>query len=108
MRCECGELLEVEHEFTTVNQELFDSRLHLGKHPYSSGVWRFKEGLGAQFTPHIGAYDYAQSRLFYWLYSVALPRYLDWLRRRHQGAASHPLQHSLPLNAHCRLASTKA
>jgi lipid II:glycine glycyltransferase (peptidoglycan interpeptide bridge formation enzyme) len=38
------------------------------------GVWRFKEGLGARFTPHIGAYDYPTSRLFYWVYRVALPR----------------------------------
>ena len=44
------------------------------------GVWRFKEGLGAQFTPHIGAYDYAPSRLLYWAYTVALPRYLGILR----------------------------
>ena len=46
------------------------------------GVWRFKEGLGARFTPHIGAYDYPTSRLLYWAYGIALPRYLDRLRRR--------------------------
>jgi lipid II:glycine glycyltransferase (peptidoglycan interpeptide bridge formation enzyme) len=46
------------------------------------GVWRFKEGLGAQFAPHIGAYDYPASRLLYWVYAVMLPRYIEWLRRR--------------------------
>lgn len=46
------------------------------------GVWRFKEGLGARFTPHIGAHDYPTSPLLYWMYEVALPRYLGWLRRR--------------------------
>jgi lipid II:glycine glycyltransferase (peptidoglycan interpeptide bridge formation enzyme) len=46
------------------------------------GVWRFKEGLGAQFTPHIGAYDYPTSRLLYWAYTTLLPAYLGWLRRR--------------------------
>lgn len=46
------------------------------------GVWRFKAGLGASFTPHIGAYDFAPSRTLYWGYSVAMPRYLAWLRRR--------------------------
>ena len=46
------------------------------------GVWRFKEGFGAQFAPHIGAHDYATSRLLYWVYQVALPRYLAFLRRR--------------------------
>lgn len=45
-------------------------------------VWRFKEGLGAEFAPHIGAYDYPTSRVLYWVYTVILPRYLAWLRRR--------------------------
>jgi lipid II:glycine glycyltransferase (peptidoglycan interpeptide bridge formation enzyme) len=48
------------------------------------GVWRFKQGLGAQFAPHIGAYDYAASKLLYWAFSVVLPRYRGWLRRRHR------------------------
>jgi lipid II:glycine glycyltransferase (peptidoglycan interpeptide bridge formation enzyme) len=48
------------------------------------GVWRFKEGLGAQYAPHIGAYDYPTSGLLYWAYSVVLPRYLRWLRRQQQ------------------------
>jgi lipid II:glycine glycyltransferase (peptidoglycan interpeptide bridge formation enzyme) len=47
------------------------------------GVWRFKAGLGAQFAPHIGAYDYPTSQLLYWAYGIALPRYLAWLRQRH-------------------------
>lgn len=57
------------------------------------GVWRFKEGLGAQFAPHIGAYDYPTSRLLYWAYKVALPRYLGWLRgqrNEHAGALPRP------------------
>ena len=48
------------------------------------GVWRFKEGLGAQFTPHIGAYDYVTSSVLYWAYAVALPRYLGLLRCLHR------------------------
>jgi peptidoglycan pentaglycine glycine transferase (the first glycine) len=44
------------------------------------GVWRFKEGLGAQFAPHIGAYDYPTSRLLYWAVAIALPAYRRWLR----------------------------
>jgi peptidoglycan pentaglycine glycine transferase (the first glycine) len=46
------------------------------------GVWRFKEGLGAQFVPHMGAYDYAASPVLYWAYAVALPAYRRWLRGR--------------------------
>ena len=48
------------------------------------GVWRFKEGLGAQFTPHIGAFDYPARPLLYRTYSAILPKYLGFLRRRHQ------------------------
>ncbi len=48
------------------------------------GVYRFKEGFGGQFVRHIGAYDYPVSRLLYWLYTVLMPRYLDFLRARHR------------------------
>lgn len=42
LRCECGELLEVEHEFPPVDRHLFDGRIRsLG--PFCSGVWRYKE-----------------------------------------------------------------
>jgi lipid II:glycine glycyltransferase (peptidoglycan interpeptide bridge formation enzyme) len=46
------------------------------------GVWRFKEGFGAQFTPHIGAWDYPVSPARYWSYTVLMPRVLDWMRSR--------------------------
>ncbi|MFQ6058125.1 MAG: lipid II:glycine glycyltransferase FemX [Anaerolineae bacterium] len=49
------------------------------------GVYRFKAGFGGQLVRHIGAYDYPVSRPFYWLYTVAMPRYLAFLRRRHRG-----------------------
>lgn len=48
------------------------------------GVWRFKEGFGAQFAPHIGAWDYAARPLLYRLYSEAMPRVLDIMRSRHR------------------------
>ena len=48
--CECGGLLDVEHELASlkVSRELFDSRLDKrGKDPrdplYTSGVWRYRE-----------------------------------------------------------------
>ncbi len=47
------------------------------------GVWRFKEALGARFAPHIGAWDYPVSHSLYWLYTSAMPRVLDGMRRRH-------------------------
>jgi peptidoglycan pentaglycine glycine transferase (the first glycine) len=55
------------------------------------GVWRFKEGLGAQFTTHIGAHDYATSPLLHWAYAVALPRYLGLLRRWHKKEVTNGL-----------------
>lgn len=44
-RCDCGDLLEVVHDLDKLNasRELFDSRLGSLKHPYNSGVWRYKE-----------------------------------------------------------------
>lgn len=48
------------------------------------GVWRFKEGLGARLVPHIGAYDYPAFSFLYWVYGVAVPKYLSLLRRQGQ------------------------
>ncbi len=45
------------------------------------GVYRFKEGLGAQFVPHLGAYDFAARPALYLLYTWALPRALALLRK---------------------------
>lgn len=54
------------------------------------GVWRFKEGFGARFAPHIGAWDYPVNRLLYNLYSDAMPRMLDLMRSRHKQAPATP------------------
>jgi lipid II:glycine glycyltransferase (peptidoglycan interpeptide bridge formation enzyme) len=48
------------------------------------GVYKFKEGLGAAFAPHVGAHDFVISRFGYWLYSVAMPRVLNVMRTRHR------------------------
>jgi peptidoglycan pentaglycine glycine transferase (the first glycine) len=48
------------------------------------GVYKFKEGLGAEFAPHVGAHDLVISRPGYWLYTQAMPRVLDAMRRRHR------------------------
>jgi threonine synthase len=46
-QCECGGLLEAEHDFSGVDAEklkrLFDARLAERMSPYASGVWRYKE-----------------------------------------------------------------
>jgi len=47
------------------------------------GVYRFKQGFGGQFVQHIGAWDHPTSRPLYWLYTTAMPRMLDLMRRRH-------------------------
>jgi peptidoglycan pentaglycine glycine transferase (the first glycine) len=47
------------------------------------GVYRFKEGFGGRFTSWIGAWDFPVSRAGYWLYTMAMPRVLDLMRRRH-------------------------
>lgn len=52
------------------------------------GVWRFKEGFGAQFAPHIGAWDCPLSPLAYWGYTRLMPRVLEGMRRRHRSGTS--------------------
>ncbi|MCP4422932.1 MAG: peptidoglycan bridge formation glycyltransferase FemA/FemB family protein [Chloroflexi bacterium] len=46
------------------------------------GVWRFKKGFSGQVVRHIGAWDFVARPAFYWLYTVALPQYLDFLRSK--------------------------
>ncbi|MCB9421134.1 MAG: peptidoglycan bridge formation glycyltransferase FemA/FemB family protein [Ardenticatenaceae bacterium] len=46
------------------------------------GVWRFKDGFNGQVVRHIGAWDFVIRPFWYWLYTVALPKYLDFLRSR--------------------------
>ena len=43
MRCSCGEIVEVVHQFPKIERSIFDSRLSMKSKPYCSGVWRFKE-----------------------------------------------------------------
>jgi peptidoglycan pentaglycine glycine transferase (the first glycine) len=50
------------------------------------GVYKFKEGLGATFVQHVGAYDFVVSRFWYWFYSAAMPRVLSVMRRRYRAA----------------------
>ncbi len=55
------------------------------------GVYRFKQGFGGTFEPHIGAWDYPVSRPLYWAYTVAMPRVLALMRRRHRTAGASAL-----------------
>jgi lipid II:glycine glycyltransferase (peptidoglycan interpeptide bridge formation enzyme) len=51
------------------------------------GVFRFKQGFGGEFAPWIGAWDYPINRLAYWGYTVAMPKVLATMRRRHRAIA---------------------
>ena len=44
------------------------------------GVWRFKKGFNGLVAHHIGAWDFPVRPWLYWAYSVALPRYVAWLK----------------------------
>jgi lipid II:glycine glycyltransferase (peptidoglycan interpeptide bridge formation enzyme) len=46
------------------------------------GVWQFKQGFGAHWQPHIGAWDYPVSPLLYRLYTEVMPQVLAWMRRK--------------------------
>jgi len=45
------------------------------------GVWRFKQGFGAEFQPHVGAWDYAVSPALYQIFMQALPAVRGLMRR---------------------------
>lgn len=49
------------------------------------GVWRFKAGFNGELLRTLGAWDYPANPLGYTLYTVARPRLLALLRRRHTG-----------------------
>ena len=48
------------------------------------GVYRFKSGFGGETRRGIGAFDFSPLPRLYWLYTVATPRVLTMMRRRHQ------------------------
>ena len=46
-----------------------------------AGVWRFKQGFGAQFAEGLGAWDFAPIPALYWLYAEGMPRLLGLMKR---------------------------
>lgn len=46
------------------------------------GVWRFKAGFNGQVIKHIGAWDYPNRPFWYWIYTVIIPKYVEFLRSR--------------------------
>ncbi len=55
------------------------------------GVWRFKAGFNGQVVRFLGAWDYTPRPLLYRLYTQAIPRYLNILRKR-RGPGPRPLE----------------
>jgi hypothetical protein len=58
------------------------------------GVYRFKQGFGGEFTPWIGAWDFPTNRVAHWGYTVAMPKLLDVMRRRHRQKLADSLRSS--------------
>jgi len=54
------------------------------------GVYRFKEGLGATFVPHIGAYDYTPRPWLYKLYAFLRPRLIGFAHWRYRAQNNLP------------------
>lgn len=48
------------------------------------GVWRFKAGFNGEVVWHMGAWDYVARPFWYWLYSTAVPQYLNRLRAKNR------------------------
>lgn len=53
------------------------------------GVWQFKQGFGAEFAEHVGAWDYAAWPWLYKLFTEALPRVRALLRRLRRGSVEN-------------------
>jgi lipid II:glycine glycyltransferase (peptidoglycan interpeptide bridge formation enzyme) len=58
------------------------------------GVYRFKEGLGGHPVRTLGAWDWPANPLLYRLFTRALPRMLDLLRRRGKARTRMGLEQS--------------
>ena len=48
------------------------------------GLYRFKEGFGAQHVRLVGSWDHSRRPVLHWIYSFAVPRVLSWTRRRQE------------------------
>ena len=57
-----------------------------------AGVWRFKQGFGAQFAEGLGAWDYAPNKLLYKAYVELMPRIINLMKHR----KPKPLQSANP------------
>jgi lipid II:glycine glycyltransferase (peptidoglycan interpeptide bridge formation enzyme) len=51
-------------------------------------VWQFKQGFGADFQAHIGAWDYPVSPLLYRLYTESMPQIIAWMKQRAKPGAA--------------------
>jgi lipid II:glycine glycyltransferase (peptidoglycan interpeptide bridge formation enzyme) len=59
------------------------------------GVFRFKEGLGAEVVRTVGAWDYPVNPWVYRLYTRTLPLILNWMRRRGKAQTRRTVQRSV-------------
>ena len=62
--------------------DLWGAPDEFSEHDSMWGVYRFKEGLGGQVVRHIGAWDLPIKPVAYKVYTQALPRLLDVMRRK--------------------------
>jgi peptidoglycan pentaglycine glycine transferase (the first glycine) len=65
---------------------------HLDPQDPMWGVFRFKQGFGAQLVRTIGAMDYPVQSALYWLYAVVTPGLLSILRARGRAQTRRQLQ----------------
>jgi len=86
------EAIRRARELGCVTYDLWGAPERLDESDPLWGVYRFKSGLGAEFVPHIGAYDFAPNRLWYGLYRLLRPRLLAWMQSRyHRQTGMEPL-----------------
>ncbi len=82
------EAIRYARELGCISYDLWGAPERLDESDPLWGVYRFKSGMGAEFVPHIGAYDFTASHVWYGLYRFLRPRLLAWMQaryRRHSG-----------------------
>ncbi|MGQ9599591.1 MAG: lipid II:glycine glycyltransferase FemX [Anaerolineae bacterium] len=70
--------------------DLWGAPDHLEESDPMWGVVRFKLGLGGQLVQGLGAWDFPTRPMLYWLCTLTIPRYLNWLRGWQPAQGGHP------------------
>jgi len=79
------EAIHLARRLGCTQYDLWGAPDHFDERDSMWGVYRFKTGFGGETVRGMGAFDYPSYPWLYWAYTVAMPRVLALMRRRHPG-----------------------